>query len=190
MLQSCCWFWRISCCLHTLSYAINGAYKQEKQRSPVGCTLHGCTCVWDYICVSEIGFLYQCVFLCMLMSWWVKRTQIHRQWEARISDKALRRSGCWRDQRRSNRCRAPEWGRVPLPSAACVTQHAADRGAAPTLQPQLGQERLILTVSVHVSFINCFKSLLVYLCDKIMAPGCTFPFPFQTFWLVCVFRVT
>lgn len=70
-----------------------------------------------------------------------KRAQIHRHWEgARISDKALRRSGRWRDQRRSNRRRVPEWGRVPVPSTACVTQHKADQGAVGTLCPNQAEE--------------------------------------------------
>lgn len=91
--------------------------------------------MWDYMCISEIGLLYQCVFMHVnvMMS---KRAQIHRQWEdARISSEALRRSGFWRDQRRSNRHREPEWGRVPFPSTACLTQHTADRGEAHTLCP-------------------------------------------------------
>lgn len=110
-----------------------------------------------------------------------KRTQIHRQWEgARISDKALRRSGCWRDQRRSNRRRVPRVGSCSSAiHSVCDTTQGRSRRSGHAL-PQPGQERLILTVSVHVSFINCFKSLLRHLCDYraayIMTPACTFPF--------------
>lgn len=50
----------------------------------------------------------------------------------------------------------PKWGRVPLPSTVCVTQHTADCGAAATLCP--GQERLILTVNAHVSFKTALKA--------------------------------
>lgn len=142
-----------------LSYDRNSPYEQ---RSPVRGTLYGCICVWDYTCILMIGFLH----CCFLMH--VEQTQIHRKWEgARISDEALRRSRRWPDQSGNNRCRVAEWGHVPLPFTACATQHTAgliqEQRTHTLLQP--GQERLILTVSVHVSCFHCFKSLLVYLCD-------------------------
>lgn len=157
-------------------HAINGAHKQAETRQPSGVYVTwGHMCWGLYVYIGDRVSLSGCFFyLCMLISWRVKRTQIQRQWEgARISDKALRRSGWCRDQRRSNRCRVPEWGRVPLPSAACLTQHTdwmrhsacTHRHTHTHTLPQPGWERLILTVSVHVSFINCLESLLVYLCD-------------------------
>lgn len=38
---------------------------RQRHGSPVGCTLHGDICVGDYMCILEIGFLYQGVFLLM-----------------------------------------------------------------------------------------------------------------------------
>lgn len=110
-----------------------------------------------------------------------KEAQIHRRWEgARISAEALRRSGCWRDQRRSN-CRGAPWVGSRSSAIRCVWHDTgADGGAAHALCPSRAKKRLIRTVSAHVSFIDRFKNLLVRLCDSrnahIMAPGGTFLF--------------